>query len=221
MKKLLALWCLMLTVPLSQAQNTYTLDQVFSKMDEVAKTFRSSQADLERTHVTVIVNDKDVASGKFYYARKGKDPRVKMELLKPIAQSALVDKGKVQLYTPSLKQVQEASLGEHKDALEMFMALAFGTSSEDIKKNFTATLGGEESIDGQKTTILDLKPKNSGIKSVRMWMDQKRWVAVQIKVTEGSDDYFILKYSNIKLNANIPDSVFQIKLPKDVRVLKM
>jgi outer membrane lipoprotein-sorting protein len=221
MKKLLALLCLMLTVPLLQAQSTYTLDQVFSKMDEVAKTFRSSQADLERTHVTVIVNDKDVASGKFYYARKGKDPRVKMELQKPIAQLALVDKGKVQLYTPSLKQVQEASLGEHKDALEMFMALAFGTSSEDIKKNFTSTLAGEESIDGQKTTMLDLKPKNSGIKSVRMWMDQKRWVAVQIKVTEGSDDYFILKYTNIKLNANIPESVFQMKLPKDVRVLKM
>src|SRR5262245_56500655 len=221
MKKLLFLLWLMLLGSLSQAQSNYTLDQIFAKMDEVAKTFRSSQADLERTHVTVIVNDKDVASGKFYYARKGKDPRVKMDLTKPIAQSALVDKGKVQLYTPNLKQVQEASIGEHKDTLEMFMALAFGTSSEDIKKNFTSTLAAEETIDGQKTTVLDLKPKSSSIKSVRMWMDQKRWVAVQIKVTESSDDYFILKYTNIKLNANIPDSVFQLKLPKDVRVLKM
>src|SRR4030095_8656910 len=221
MKKLLSLLCLTLPVSLLQAQSSYTLDQVFSKMDEVAKTFRSSQADLERTHVTVIVNDKDVASGKFYYARKGKEPRVKMDLTKPLAQSALVDKGKVQLYTPSLKHVQEATLGEHTDTLEMFMALAFGTSSEDIKKNLTSTLAGEELINGQKTTMLDLKPKNSGIKSVRMWMDQKRWVAVQIKVTEGSDDYFILKYTNIKLNANIPESVFQMKLPTGVRVLKM
>jgi len=221
MKKLLCLLCLVLPVPLSQAQSTYTLEQVFAKMDEVAKVFRSSQADLERTHVTIIVNDKDVAFGKFYYTRKGKEPRVKMELTKPAAQVALVDKGKMQLYTPGLKQVQEASLGDHKDALEMFMALAFGTSSEDIKKNFTSTLAGEELIDGQKTTMLDLKPKNSGVKGVRMWMDQKRWVAVQIKVTEGSDDYFILKYTNIKLNGNIPESVFQLKLPKDIRVLKM
>jgi outer membrane lipoprotein-sorting protein len=221
MKKLLCLLWLMLLVPLSQAQSAYTLDQVFTKMDEVAKTFRSSQADLERTHVTVIVNDKDVAFGKFYYTRKGKEPRVKMELTKPSAQLALVDKGKVQLYTPNLKQVQEASLGDHKDSLEMFMALAFGTSSEDIKKNFMATLAGEESIDGQKTTVLELKPKSSGIQSVRMWMDQKRWVAVQIRVTEGSNDYFILRYRNIKLNSSIPESVFQLKLPKDVRVLKM
>ena len=83
-----------------------TLDQVFAKMDEVAKTFQSVQADLERTKVTVLVNDKDVATGKFYYQRRGNAPRVKMELAKPVTQLVLVDNGKLQLYTPNLKQVQ-------------------------------------------------------------------------------------------------------------------
>jgi outer membrane lipoprotein-sorting protein len=167
------------------------------------------------------VNDRDVASGKFYYARQGTEPRVKMELTKPTEQFALVDKGKFQLFTPKLKQVQEGSLGEHKDLLEMFLALAFGQSSVDLKKNFDVTLGGEETVDGKKTTVLDLKPKSSGIKAVRMWMDQQQWVALQLKVTEGTGDYFQLKYSNIKLNANIPDSVFNLKLPSDVRVIKI
>jgi len=221
MKKLVGLLCLVWLLPLSHAQGSYTLDQVFAKMDEVATTFRSSQADIERTHVTVIVNVKDVATGKFYYYRRGKDPRVKMELTKPSIEVALVDKGKMQLYTPAIKQVKEAALGKHQNMLEMFMALAFGTSSADIKKNFTPTLAADETIDGQKTTVLDLKPKNTGIKSIRLWLDQKRWVAVQLKVTEGSDDYFVLKYSNIKLNGNIPESVFQLKLPKDVTVIQM
>src|SRR5215813_1716492 len=153
-----------------QAQTAFTLEQVLSKMDDVAKGFQSVQADIERTHVTILVNDKDVASGKFYYMRSGKEPRVKLELTKPVAQLALVDKGKLQLYTPNLKQVQEASLGDHKDLLEMFMALGFGQSSQDLKKNFDITLGGEESVDGKKTTALDLKPKQAGIRSVRMWM---------------------------------------------------
>src|SRR6266850_1936172 len=96
----LSVFCAFLwLVPLSHAQGKYTLDQVFAKMDEVHKTFRSTEADIERTHVTVLVNDKDVSSGKFYYVRKGKDPRVKMELTKPLPQYLLIDKGKLQIYT--------------------------------------------------------------------------------------------------------------------------
>jgi outer membrane lipoprotein-sorting protein len=215
---LCSLWFLPLFV---HAQGAKTLEQVLANMDEVAKTFRSAQTDIERTHVTILVNDKDVASGKFYYTRAGKEPRVKMELTKPIAQYALIDKGKLQLYTPNLKQVQEASLGQHKDLLEMFMALGFGQSAQDLKKNFDVTLGGEETLDGKKTTVLDLKPKQAGIKSVQMWMDQQRWVATQLKVTENTGDYFLIKYSNIKLNGSIPESTFQLKLPRDVTVQKL
>ena len=47
-------------IPSLRAQGKFTLDQVFAKMDEVQKTFKSTAADIERTHVTVLVNDKDV-----------------------------------------------------------------------------------------------------------------------------------------------------------------
>jgi len=222
MKKVVWFLCLWALVPMSQAQSSYTLDQVFAKMDELAKMFRSSQADIERTHVTVLVNDKDVSSGKFYYLRQGNQPRVRLELTKPAVQQLLIDKGKLQIYTPNLKQVQEASLGQHQDKVEMFMALGFGQSSQDLKKNFTVSLAGDEVVDGKKTTVLELQPKNSAMfKSVRMWMDQQKWVSVQIKTTEASGDYMTLKFSDIKINSNVPDSVFNLKLPKDVRVLKM
>ena len=225
-KRFFVLFCefcafLGLILPL-HAQGKITLDQVFAKMDEVSKDFRSTAADIERTHVTVLVNDKDVSSGKFFYVRKVKEPRVKLELEKPMRQLLLVDKGKLQMYTPNLKQVQEAAIGPHQDKVEMFMALGFGQSSQDLKKNFDVTLAGDELVDGKKTTVLDLKPKDTGMfKSVRMWMDQQKWVAVQIKTTEKSGDYLTLKFSNIKTNANIPDSVFDLKMPKDVKVIKM
>src|SRR5207237_5334395 len=125
-------------------------------MHEASKTCRSSQADIERTHVTILVNDKDVSSGKFYYVRQGKDPRVRLELRKPAVQQLLIDKGKLQIYTPGLKQIQEASLGEHQDKVEMFMALGFGQSSEDLKKNFTVSVAGQDVIDGKKTTVIEL-----------------------------------------------------------------
>lgn len=222
MKKIACLLCFLSLSPLSQAQGTYTLEQVFAKMDEVAKTFRSAQSDIERTHVTILVNDKDVSSGKFYYVRQGKEPRVRLDLMKPAIQQLLIDKGKLQIYTPNLKQVQEASLGEHQDKVEMFMALGFGQSSQDLKKNFAVSVGPDEVVEGRKTTVLELKPKNSSMfRSVQMWMDQEKWVSIQIKTTESSGDYLNLKFYNIKINPRIPDSTFVLKLPSDVRVLKM
>jgi len=222
MKKLVSLLCLLWLVPLSQGQSAYTLDQVFAKMDEVAKTFRSSQADIERTHVTVLVNDKDVSTGKLFYVRQGNEPRVRLELEKPTLQQVLIDKGKIQIYTPNLKQVQEGSLGQNKDKVEMLMALGFGQTSQDLKKNFTVSLAGDEVVDGKKTTVLELKPNNTSMfRSVRMWMDQQKWVSVQVKTTEASGDYMIFKFSDIKVNSKVPESVFNLKLPKDVRVLKM
>jgi outer membrane lipoprotein-sorting protein len=223
------LLCLMWLMPQVSAQNTNTLDQVFAKIDEVAKTFESVQANVERTHVTVIVNDKDVSSGKFYYVRQSQQPRVRMDLSGPAQHSGpaqqqlLIDKGKLQIYYPNLKQVQEALLGEHQDKVEMFMALGFGQSSRDLKQNFTVSLAGEEMIDGKKTTVLELKPKNSTMfQSVRLWMDPQKWVSVQIKTTEqGSGDYLTIKFSDIKINPRIPESTFDLKLPKDVKVLKM
>ena len=222
MKKIACLLCFLSLSPVSQAQGTYTLDQVFAKMDEVAKTFRSAQSDIERTHVTILVNDKDVSSGKFYYVRKGKEPRVRLDLMKPAIQQLLIDKGKLQIYTPNLKQVQEASLGEHQDKVEMFMALGFGQSSQDLKKNFAVSVGPDEVVEGRKTTVLELKPNNSSMfRSVQMWMDQQKWVSIQIKTTESSGDYLNLKFYNIKINPSIPESTFILKLPSDVRVLKM
>jgi outer membrane lipoprotein-sorting protein len=218
-------FCLLLVLSFasfSQAQGSYTLEQVYAKIDEVAKTFRTAQADIERTHVTVVVDDKDVSSGKFYYVRRGKEPRLRLELTKPAVQQLVIDNGKLQLYQPSLKQVQEASIGNHQDKVEMIMALGFGQSSQELKQNFTVSLGAEDTIDGKKTTVLLLKPKDSKMfSSIQMWMDQQRWTSVQVKTTEASGDYMIFKFSNVRLNAPVADSMFQLKLPKDVHVIKM
>src|SRR6516164_912039 len=67
---LLCLLCLLWLTPPLHAQAT--LEQTFSKMDDVAKTFRTVDATLERTKITVLVDEKDVASGRLYYLRAGK-----------------------------------------------------------------------------------------------------------------------------------------------------
>jgi outer membrane lipoprotein-sorting protein len=221
-KGLSVLLCLFWLTPSLYAQTN--LNQVFAKMDEAAKGFKSVECNLERTKVTVLVNDNFVASGKLYYTRAGKEPRLKVELGKPPAQQiVLIDKGNLQVFTPKINEVQEAALGGHANAVEQFMALGFGQSSQDLKKNYQVSFAGEETIDGKKTAILDLTPPAplAGVKTLRMWMDEQKGISVQVKATETSGDYTLFKYSNIKMNAGVPDSVFELRLPKDVHHSKI
>ena len=145
-----------------------------------------------------------------------------MDLTKPTQQYLLVDKGKVRLYNPNLKQVQEGSFGSNSSTAEQFMALGFGQSSQDLKKNYDVTLLPDETLEGRKMSVLNLKPKGSGmgLDHIKMWMDQQRWISAQIQAFEKSGDYGIYKFTNIKTNGTISDSVFDLKLPKDVTVLK-
>ena len=208
----------------ASAQNTYTLDQVLTKVGDAGKSFRSMQGNLERTKVTVLVDDKYTDSGTVYFARSGRDPRIKIEINKPEQQRMLIDMGKALLYYPKLKQVQEYDLGKNQDKAE-FMLIGFGQSKEDIEKVYHTALRGEETIDGRKTSILELKPKDPKASAlftnIQLWIDQERWIPIQIKTTEASRDYMIMKFTNIKMNVNVPASTFDLKLPKDVQKVKI
>ncbi len=224
-KLLLALFLtLAVLTSAAQAQGTYTLDQVLTKMEQNGRNFTSMQANLERTKVTVIVDDKVVDSGMVYFGRRGKDPRIKVEITKPEQQRMLIDQGKALLFFPKLKQVQEYFLGKNQDKAE-FLLIGFGQSNQDIRKFYDAAIVGEEVINGQKTSILELKPKSTQasalFSNIRLWLDQQRWIPIQSKLTEASGDYMIIKFTNIKMNVKIPDSVFDLKMPKDVKTIKL
>jgi outer membrane lipoprotein-sorting protein len=217
---------LILTVPVPRAvagQASLTLDQIYAKIDEASKAFKSAEANVQREYTTVIVNETEVKSGKFFYTRRGVEPRVKLELVKPDVQFALIDRGKVQFYSPGIKQVQEAGISGNRDTVEMYMALGFGQSSADLKANFDVSLGPDEMIGGQKTSVLNLKPKNpsSPFQMIQLWLDQKAWNSAQIKIVEKSKDYLVIKFTNVKMNAGIPDSRFKLDLPKDVKIIKL
>ena len=89
----------------------------------------------------------------------------------------LIDQGKALLYFPKLKQVQEYFLGKNQDKAE-FLLIGFGQSNQDIRKFYDAAIVGEEVINGQKTSILELKPKSTQVSAlftnIRLWLDQQR-----------------------------------------------
>lgn len=202
------------------------LQSVLHKMDEVAATFRSAQANFEwDTYEKVIDEIDEVQAGTIYYRRNGKDIEMMADVnkvgsslatLKPEPKYVLYSQGKIRLYQPKPDQVTEFDVRKDHSDYESYVVLGFGGSGQDLQKVFDVTYGGPETINGVATAKLQLVPKSAAIrntyKQIFLWIDLEKGVSVQQKFISPQDDYRLAKYTDIQVNGKkIPDEVFKLK----------
>src|SRR5580698_5096643 len=137
----------------SSPQGNWTLENVLKQMDTQAASFRSLTADLERTKVTVVVNDKSTQSGRIFVRSDGK---MRIELTQPDPQTILRDGDNFYIYNPKIHRVEEYNLGKKKSVVDQFLLLGFGTSGKSLKESYSVTLKGDETLDGRKVISLEL-----------------------------------------------------------------
>lgn len=206
-------------------ENTPELKRVLDKMNQVGKTFQSLTANIsQRKYVAVLKEYETEERGTFYYARaKDGSARLRREITEPTQSIAVIDAGVATVYEPKLKQAHQINLGKHKDKVE-FLAIGVGQSPSRLEENFNLNLLGQETVDGKKTHTLELSPKSAKTSAIFskivLWIDDAQGIPLQQKFIEPSGDFMMVKFSNVKLNAKIPESVFKVKLPKDIEVIK-
>jgi outer membrane lipoprotein-sorting protein len=204
------------------AQSTWTLNDILKQIDRGAKEFKTLTADVERTKVTVVVNDHSTESGQI---RLRRDSKMRIDLTSPDARTILRTGDKLYIYTPKIRSVEEYDLGQHRALLDQFILLGFGTSAENLRKSYTMSVDGEEALGSQKTVRLQLTPKDSEVRKeisrIDLWLDEATWSPVQQKFYEtGSGDYFTVRYTNVTRNVPIPDSRFRQNWPAGVTRVK-
>ncbi len=197
-------------------QTNWTLDNVLKQLDTQAASFQSLTADLERTKVTVVVNDKSTASGQIFVRRDGK---MRIEMTQPDPQTILRDGDNFYIYNPKIHRVEEYNLGNKKSLVDQFLLLGFGTSGSSMKESYNITLQGEETLDNHKVLKLELLPKTDEVRKqlskIQLWLDETMWLPVQQQYFEtGSGDYSIVHYRNINRNVRISDSDFKPHWPR-------
>ena len=206
----------------TQAKTTWTLDEVLQQLDRESKNFRSLTANIERTKVTVVVNDKSTETGQIWMRR---DNKMRIELVPPDNRTVLVTGDKLYLFNPGLKRVEEIDLGKHRSQLDKFLFLGFGTSAGDLKGDYIVTVQGETTIDNRKVLLLELTPKKDDVRAyfsrIHLWIDQATWLPVQQRLFEtGSNDYTTIRYMNAQKNVSVPNSRFQPDWPKGTTKVK-
>ena len=191
------------------------LEAVLNDMDRAAANFRSAQADFVWDQYSKVVNEHDLQSGVVYYRRQGNQVQMAADISKPAKKYVLFTDSKIDVYQPEIEQVTEYNTGKNRAEVESFLVLGFGGRGHDLLKSFEVSYGGTENIGGVPAAKLTLVPKTPKVRNmfaeIILWIDPARGVSVQQQLVEPSGDYRLAKYSDIKLNQKIPDSVFKLK----------
>ena len=208
-------WSFPTTQASKSAQTNWTLESVLKQLDAQAADFHSLTADLERTKVTVVVNDKSTESGQIFVRR---DDKMRIELTAPDPRTILRDGDNFYIYNPKIHRVEEYNLGKKKSVVDQFLLLGFGTSGASLKETYAITLRGEEALDGRKVILLELLPKTEDVlkqlSKIQLWLDESTWLPLQQQFFEtGSGDYFIIRFRNLNRNVRIQDSEFKPHWP--------
>ncbi len=201
----------------AQMPGHWTLGAALKQLDSAAQDFRSLSADLERTKVTVVVNDKSTESGKIFVRR---DEKMRIEMTKPDPRTILRTGNALYIYNPKINQVDEYDLKKYKTTVDQYLLLGFGTPGSSLKKSYEVSLQGEELLDNHKVLVFQLVPKSdearNQISKITMWIDESNWLPVQQKFLESGGDYFTIHYTNIVRNPKLSDNEFKSRWPKGI-----
>jgi outer membrane lipoprotein-sorting protein len=204
------------------AQSDPNLPRVLAAMDSAAASFHSAQADFVWEQYFKVVNDKDSQKGTVYYRKNGKEIQMMADITDP-PKSVLFSDGKVQVYEPKLKRVTSYEAGKNREAVESFLVLGFGGSGRDMLRSFDVKFLGTEMVEDVNAAKLELVPKSDRVRNIFakiwLWIDPAHGISVQQQFFEPSGDYRLAKYSNLKVNQKIPDTVFKLKTTGDTKFM--
>ncbi|MGH9716219.1 MAG: LolA family protein [Candidatus Acidiferrales bacterium] len=227
-RSVLALWLVVCTAPAilaaagRQGREALTWNTVRQELDREAKDFHSLSANMERTKVTVVVNDRSTERGNLFV----RGDKMLLQIKAPDPRTILRLGDNLYIYNPGLKRVEEYNLGKNRALVDQFLLLGFGTRGSELERGYDVKLLREERIDNQQVVVLDLTPKSPQvlhqISKIQIWLSESTWLPVQQEFYEaGSGDYSIVRYSNVVRNPQIPDSTFRQNWPKGTQKVKL
>jgi outer membrane lipoprotein-sorting protein len=198
------------------SSNDQALERVLNQMDAASANFHTTEASVLWDQYQKVVDEHETQKGKVYFRRAGNEIQMAADLTDPDQKYVLFTGSKVQVYQPKIEQVTSYNTGKNREEFESFLVLGFGARGHDMVKSFQVRYLGQETIDGADTAKLELVPKAASVRNnvdhIVLWIDPARGISIQQQFFFGpSGDYRLAKYSAIKVNEKIPDSVFKLK----------
>lgn len=205
------------------ASGSDPLDKVLHTMDQTAVSFRTAQADFAWTTFNSVANETvGTDKGKIYFRRSDKDTEMAADVTSPAPKQIVFSGGKIQVYQPSIAQVDTYDAGTHREEFETFLVLGFGSSGSEMRKSFDIKYVSQEKIGTTDTAKIELAPLSQKVKQqfpkIDLWIDLQNGLSLRQQLWQTGGDYRLADYSNIQLNKKLPDS-FKLKTSGSTKIV--
>ena len=191
------------------------LQGVLTQMNQTAEGFTSAQGDFEYKIYQKVVDDLLVQKGHIYFHRTKKGVDAALRFTSPDDKQVVFKNGRLRWYEPKINQITEPDVSKNRASVESFLSLGFGAPGDDLLKDYDVTMEGWENIDGVKTAKLGLVAKNEKLRNtynkIVLWIDPVRDVMLQQQFFEAAGNYRLTRYTNLKINGNLPRDAFDLK----------
>jgi outer membrane lipoprotein carrier protein len=188
---------------------------VLKSLEKAGRDLKTMRGAFVETKVLVLLDEKSESRGDVLLQVPG---RFRWNYTAPQKSVMVVKDGRFARYFPRSKQVFRGPAKGEADLL-----VGFGPGAADLGRKYDVTLVGEESVGDARTHVLDLKPRpeQGGLfASIRLWIDQTRFIPVQTRLTEPTGDHTTVRFENVVVNGPMRASEFDLVLPKDVVEVK-
>ena len=185
--------------------------EIIDRVQEKYKNLKSLQAEFQQTYTWELAGETQSVEGTIYLTAANQ------YRIETGEQLVITDGKTVWSYTPSdnhviidlLKNTQDNQLPK-----DLFLQYA---------REFVPDFKGEEQIEGAKTFLLELKPKDdeSLITSMKVWIDSKTWFTRKIEQVDLNDNRNTYLVRNIQENPQLDPQLFQFALPRDAEIVDL
>lgn len=153
------------------------------------------------------------AGGHAAFQHGGNVRRLRIDYTEPQSKTVVVNGNEAILIEPALNQAFVSTTNEIAKKTASTSLLTVLTDARQLSENFDVALEGEETLDGQPTTKLLLRPKSkSQYTRLEVWVSHQNWLPVK-QVLHTRSDYTTILLSNIRLQS-IPESSFKVDYSK-------
>jgi outer membrane lipoprotein-sorting protein len=199
------------------------VDDVLGRMDRSARSFHSLTAKMHRVQFTAVLSESSTMEGTIRLKREKSGTAGIIEFEPPDPRTVYVKGKNIQVFYPKANSVEIYDASKYLSNIDQFLLLGFGTTSAELMKSYDVKAGGVETIGGKMCTRIELTPKTADMKQlitkIELWIPEGDSNPLREKVTEPSKNYELVDYSDLQLNPRVPDSTFELKLPKGVKTI--
>lgn len=199
-----------------------TLEQVLARMDRAASQFHAMTAQVTYLTHTDILNEDNKETGTATMKKVRPDEvQGLVEFVTPDRKTVTFEKRRMQVYYPKIKTVQVFEVSKSADPVK-FVLIGFGISGTELAKDYDVSVLPNDAPAGEDLIRLLLVPKSAEAKQymtkVELWIPALGDpYPLREKITQPSNDYRLVTYSDLKINPPLKADALQPKLPPGVK----